>query len=125
MQSVTTTEELRALLSIDDFSFLFYCGYSKPRTTVAIEDREEIVRAVWLHFVLFHPHAELEQLRKGFRKTLQLELLICWHSDDVWWLLVSSPAFDVSVEDLTDHFAIAYSDPGSNNHTKEEAIVFF
>ena len=69
--------------------------------------------------------AELEQLRKGFRETLQLELLICKYSDDVWWLLASSSSFDCTVEHLTDAFAVTYSDNGSNDRTKEEAIVYF
>ncbi len=123
--SVTSTEQLRSLLSGEDFNFLFHCGYSKPTTNVTLGDKEEITRSVWLHFVYFHPHAELEQLRKGFRETLQVELLICRFCDDVWWTLVPSSAFDVTIEDLTESFAVLYSENGSNNRTKEEAIVYF
>ena len=47
------------------------------------------------------------------------------YSDDVWWLLASSSAFNVGVEHLSDAFAVTYSDNGSNNRTKEEAIVYF
>jgi len=115
--------ELRSLLATDDF--LFHSGYSKPTANVTIDDKEDIIRSVWLHFVFFYPHAELEQLRKGFRETLQMELLICKYPDDVWWLLASSSAFNCTVEHLTDAFAITYSDNGSNDRTKEEAIVYY
>ena len=54
-----------------------------------------------------------------------MELLICRYSDDVWWLLASSSAFNVRVEHLTDAFAVTYSENGANNRTKEEAIVYF
>ena len=47
------------------FNFLFYCGYSKPVTNTKHEGKEDV--CVWLHFIFFYPHAELEQLQKGFR----------------------------------------------------------
>ncbi len=123
--SVTTTDQLRSLLATDDFNFLFYYGYSKSTVNAMLEDKEDIIRSVWLHFVFFHPHAELEQLRKGFRESLQVELLICQYSDEAWRLLASSSSFDITVDHIADSFAVAYSDNGSNDRTKEEAIVFF
>ena len=73
---------------------------------------------------LVNPHAELEQLRNGFRETLQLQLLICLRENEFRALLAFSTVFDVTVSYLQDSFAIQYSDNGSNNSTKEEAIIF-
>ena len=34
-----------------------------------------MVHSIWLHFVLFQPHAELEQLREGLCNTLQVDVV--------------------------------------------------
>ena len=88
-----------------------------------LSDKDEFVRSIWLHHVLFGPYAELDQLRKGFQETLQVGLLVCLHSEEVRALLASSTLFNVTLEYLQDSFAIQYSDNGSNNRTKEEAII--
>jgi len=72
---------------------------------------------------LFHPHCELEQLRKGFRETLQVELLVCLHAKQIHGLLAASCIYDVTPEFFLDEFAINYSDPGSNKRTAEEAVI--
>ena len=125
MQSTTTTEQLRTLLNVDNFDFRFSCGYTKPTTLITLDDKEDLVRSIWLHFVLFQPHAELEQLRKGLYQTLRFELLVCSHPNEVWGVLAASTVFDVTPKYLCDSFAVQYSDNGSNNRTKEEAIVFY
>lgn len=125
MQSASTVEELQTLLNEDDFNFRFHCGYTKPTTIVSLADREELVRSVWLHFVLFQPHAELQQLQKGMYRTLQFELLACMHPKEVWGLLAASTAFDVTPQYICDEVVVHYSDNGSNKRTMEEAIVFY
>ena len=102
MTEVNTTEDLHSLLNDSAFDFRFTCGYS--------------------NYVLFSPHAELEQLRTGFLETLQVERLLCLHDDKMRALLAYSPLFDVTVEYLLDAFVIRYSLDKSNNRTKEEAI---
>ena len=32
---------------------------------MSLQDKEEMVRYIWLHYVLFYPHAALEQFKKG------------------------------------------------------------
>ena len=125
VQSATTTEQLQALLNGDDYTFRFHCGYTKPSTLVSLDDKEEFARSIWLHFVLFQPHAELEQLRKGPYQTLQFELLACAHPKEVWGILAASTVFDVTPQHLCDSFVVHYSDNGSNNRNKEEAVIFF
>lgn len=122
---MSTVEELRLLLSDKEFDFRFACGYTKPTQQIELSDKKEFIRSIWLHHVLFGPHAELEQLRKGFQETLQVQLLVCIHGDEVRALLASSTLFDVTVKYLQDSFVIQYSDNGSNDRTKEEAVMLF
>lgn len=65
----------------------------------------------------------LLQLQKGFRNTLQMELLICLHPDDVRSLLVPSTLFNVTLMFLLESFIVHYPEPGSNLHTLEEAVM--
>ena len=82
-----------------------------------------LTNAVWLHYTYFQPHAELQQLRKGFRDTLQMELLICIYPDDVRCLLFASTLFDVTTTFLNHSFITQYSDSGSNARTLKEAVI--
>lgn len=106
----------------DALDFRFDCGYSKPSTQLQMSDREKLVRAIWLHFVFFFPHAELAQLQKGLRETLQLEDLICAYPKEVYSLLVPSSDFDVAANFFIDEFIVLYSEAGHNNRTKEESV---
>ena len=63
---------------------------------MSLDDKSSFINAIWLHYTFFQPHAELQQLQKGFRDTLQMELLICLHSDDVRSHLLPSWMFDVT-----------------------------
>lgn len=90
-----------------------------------INDKENIVRTVWLHFVLFQPHAELAQLRKGLCNTLQFELLIIQYPQEMRAVLAASDIFDVTAKILRDSFVVEFSPNGSNKRTKEEAIVYY
>ena len=88
-----------------------------------ISEKEIISRTIWFHYVFFHPHCELEQLCKGFRETLQVELLDCLHSEKIHGLLATSTSYEITPEFFLEEFAIHYSDAGCNNHTKEEAVI--
>ena len=121
MQNVQSTSNLQQLL--EEMEFRFECGYVKPTQKVNIDDRSRIVKAIWLHYIFFLPLAELQQLRKGFRETLQMELLIIRYPEYVYSFLVPSPNFEVTAAFFLDCFAINYSPQGSNNRTKEEAII--
>ena len=70
LQNVTSNEAVKLVVSNDLSDVLFECGYNKPLTNIQLSHREEIVKVVWLHYVFFRPHAELDQLRKGFLETL-------------------------------------------------------
>ena len=104
--------------------FWFYCGYAEPATQVSLEDKNELICCIWLHFMLFHLHAELEKLRKGLYQTLQFELLVCTHPNVVWGVLAASTVFNVTPEYLCGVFEVEYSEMGSNNRPKKEAVTF-
>ncbi len=125
MSSATSTEELQGLLKDEAFDFRFNCGYTKPTCLVTIEDKAVMIRSLWLHFVHFNPHAELVQLRKGLRDTLQFDALIRLHSEEMWGVLAASSAFHITSQYFCDSFAVCYSENGANNRTREEAIIYF
>lgn len=118
-----TTDELRSILGKDEYDFRFDCGYTKPTNQIEISDRDDFVKSIWLHFTFFLPHAELEQLRKGLRETLQLELVAILHPSELKSFLVASCAFDVTPAYLLDALVVRYSDQGSNKRTEEEAVM--
>lgn len=111
-------------MQTNEFDFRFHCGYSKPVAHMDIADRDEFIRAIWLHYVLFQPYAELQQFQQGLKDTLQLDLLFALYPHDMWSLFASTNAYDVTVDYLLDSFLIQYSDQGSNNRALEESIVY-
>lgn len=124
VQAAATTEELKSLIQTNEYDFRFHCGYSKPVAHMDIADRDEFIRAVWLHYVLFQPYAELQQFQQGLKDTLQLDLLFTLYPQDMWSLFASTNAYDVTADYLLDSFLIQYSDQGSNNRALEESIVY-
>lgn len=66
---------------------------------------------------------ELEQLRKGLLETLQIETFVRSYPREFYSYLVGSTTFDVTPEYILDCFMIRYSDQGSNDRTREEAII--
>ena len=120
---VSSDLELVRLVDDDRFDFRFRCGYNKPTRNMSIDDKDTFVKAIWLHYTFFEPHAELQQLRKGFRDTLQMELLICLHPDDVRCLLLPSPMFNVTPSFILEAFVTHYSENGTNLRTLEEAVM--
>ena len=40
--------------------FVYTCGCTKPISQVKQQDRHQLLKTVWLHYVILRPHAELE-----------------------------------------------------------------
>lgn len=118
-----STQDLQNLLSHEEFDFRFDCGYSKATSQLELSHREELVKSIWLHYVFFKPHAELDQLRKGLRETLQLDVLAIMHPQEMRSFLVASAEYDISPDYLLDLFVIRYSEQGDNKRTSEEAVI--
>lgn len=122
MQTLTSKDEFRKFVD-EELEFRFECGYQKPTRQLELSNRSELLKAVWLHYSFFIPLAEIQQLRKGLRETLQVEMLMCVYPDEMHSFLASSSEFNVTPEYLLDLFVINYSDHGSNKRTSEEAII--
>ena len=88
-----------------------------------LSDRDELFKSIWLHYTFFVPLAEIQQLRKGLRETLQVELLTALYPDEMHSFLVGSSMFDVTPTFLCDSFVIRYSETGSNKRAPEEAVI--
>ena len=69
-----STEEIQEVLSANDYSFLFECGYSKPSITLA--DIQELLRTVWLHHTVDRVYGEIQQLKDGIVNTLNFNHII-------------------------------------------------
>ena len=121
---VNTTEQFQSLLSDNAFHFRFACGYTKPTHQIQLNDKEEFAHSIWLHHVLFRPYAELEQLWKGFQETLQIQLLVCVHGEEVRALLAYSTLFNVTLGYLQDAFAIQYQTMGQISGHKRKPLSF-
>ena len=118
----TSTDELHQIVD-SELDFRFECGYNKPTSKIELSDKDALVKSIWLHFVLFVPHMEIQQLRKGLRETLQVELLMCLHPEEMHSFLVSSRNFDVTSAFFLDSFNIYYSEQGNNKRTLEESVM--
>ena len=44
---------------------LLECGYCKPFASLSLSDREDLLHALALHFIILRPKAELDQLKEG------------------------------------------------------------
>ena len=125
VESAGTAEKFVTVMKEVNLDFVFNCGYAKPIAMATVEDKDDILRTVWLHYVLFQPHAELAQLRKGLYQTLQFELLSIRYPVEIRSLLAASTLFDITAKYLTDSFVLLFSPNGTNKRTKEEAIVYY
>ena len=92
---------------------------------MSIADKSELIHSIWLHHIFFLPHAELEQLRKGFRETLQVEMLVCLHGILIHGALAWTHDFDPTPKDLCDEIVVVFSPENSNKRTLEEAIILY
>ena len=122
MNDAKSDEEVQSIVE-KQLSCRFECGYSKPTQRIGLSNKQEVIKALWLHHVFFNPHAELDQLKKGFGETLEMERLVCLYPHNVVEFLEHSKSFDVTAEFLLESFVVEYSLQGSNSRTPEETII--
>ena len=65
----------------DNVEVLFNSGFNKPVTNLKITDKEQIIRSVALHCVIFSSLAELSQFRDGMCKVKGMKEALAVHSD--------------------------------------------
>ena len=116
-----TNDELEHLVACDEITeFIMKCGLN-PSNYTTLQKKTELLNAIWLHFVFFGVHAELQQFRKGFRETLQMEVLLSQYPAEVRALLVPSN-YKMTARCLLDLFTINYSE-SENKRCLEDQIV--
>lgn len=86
-----------------------------------ISDKETLVSAVSLHYTVLGSLTELEQLKRGLQ-TARFESLMENHACLLKPLFFPSN-MTVTADFIQDLFIVQYSDLGSNNRSKEEAIM--
>ena len=111
---------LEQVLAEDDCSFIFDCGCS---CQITMDNRLEVLEAVWKHLTHFAINAELTQLREGLRGVLNFGTLMDMHPAAVFTLLSMAHVTPVTADQLLDCFVVRYSDEGSNQRTTEETLM--
>ena len=54
VQHITSTAEFREYVT-DQLDFHFDCGFLKPVHLLDLSDKDQLIKAVWLHYVFFCP----------------------------------------------------------------------
>ena len=115
--------ELKGVLSSEDFSFRFECGYNKPDSHITMETRQEFINAVSLHYALYHVRAEVNQLKRGMLDTLHFGHLVKEHPIEMWSLLAVNKVDRLTAQQVEDLFVVEFSPQGSNDRVEEEAAI--
>lgn len=71
LQQVQTGDEMKALLDGDLFDLRCTCGITLPFSSLKFKDLPELIRNIYLHFVIYAAKSELDQIRDDL-KTLGL-----------------------------------------------------
>ena len=104
-----------------DYEFFVECGITKPVVKMNPADKETLVSAVCLHYAILGSLAELEQLKRGLQ-AVRFGSLMEGHASLFKQLFLPCNK-QVTADFIQDLFHVEYSDPGSNNRVKEEAIM--
>ena len=104
-------------------NFRQQCGYTKLISKISLDDKEPFIRAIWLHYVFFQPHTELQQMRRGLYHTLSFDRLAALYASEMWHLFVPSDLFEVTPGFFCNSFDVHYSPEKSNQRMKEESII--
>ena len=113
-------EQFQRLVRSSDYEFFMECGITKPVMSMKL-DKSTIISAVCLHYAVLGSLAELEQLKRGLQ-TAKLATLMDKHAHLFKELFLHSHK-PITADFIQDLFVADYSDRGSNNRVKEEAIM--
>ena len=119
LQSISDPDQFKQVASFD-CSLRFKAGYAKPLVT--IEDKDDLIRCISLHYLLLSGLVELEQFIEGLKLNGMLQR-IREHPRQVRHLFMSSAENRVTAEMLYKLFICMFSPEGSNKRASEEAIA--
>ena len=109
-------------METSDYSFRFDCGFNKAQSAITSADKQTFLKSVWLHYVIYSVHGELEQFRDELLETLQIEHLVHDHPDIVWSLLAYKKN-ELTAGYIQDLFEVQYSPKGSYHAKDEQAVI--
>ena len=121
--SANSEEEVKEIVKTESFDFQYTCGYNK---VVSLSNREEFVKAICMHYVIYNVHTELTHLRNGLMQTLQMRKFAQDHAVELWSLLaISKEGNELTASQIQDLFVAVYSPKGSNARLEEERVMMF
>ena len=122
IEDATSTEELRALLDSDDFTFRFDAGVCMPSSSVTLKNKGEVAKSIAMHFTVLAIKAELDQLKKGLQCLRFLEVM---HSYPTLLkpLFLNSGKPSITADYILQLFHVQWSPQGSNQRELEEAVI--
>ena len=109
-----------SLVTSEEYDFRYSSGVTKPVSRIRFSDKQEIVNALCLHFVVFVCLAEMEQLRRGLSVEKFETLMEAFPQQLI--KASQSPQCEVTSEVIEDLFPPVFSPTGSNKRAVEEAI---
>lgn len=118
-----STEDLKDLLDSKEFEFRFDAGLSFPSDSVKIEDVNNIIRSLAMHFLVYSCKAELDQLKAGISELGVLSLI---HSYPRLFkpLFTASGKPQLTPESVSATFKVCWSPEGSNLRKQEEDVIY-
>lgn len=119
LQGISDPDQFKKVASFD-CSLRFKAGYAKP--IVTMEDKDDLIRCISLHYLLLSGLVELEQFIEGLKLSGLLDL-IRQHPKKARHLFMPSSENRVTAEKLDALFDCIFSPEGSNKRAQEEAVA--
>lgn len=118
-----TSSEIHQLLDSEEFQFRFDAGVTVPSASIGIEQKDEIVHSLVMHYLVYTCKAELDQLTQGLSELGVLRLL---HSYPTLFrpLFTASHKPKLTADQVSMTFSVQWSPRGSNQREAEEAVIF-
>ena len=120
IESATTTEGLRQMLSEDEF--YLDCGYTKPSVLVTLQDKKELTQVIALDYLVYRSQAETDQLAEGLKTAGILELLR--NQPEEISALFYGGQQELTADTIAEQLEPFFSEHGSNKRDVEESIMF-
>ena len=122
IEDITNTEDLQDLMTSDEYDFRYACGYTKPTSSLAISNKDDIVCSLALHYTIYALKAELDQISEG----LQMGGLI-WTEEEAASLVglfcKDNCARELTAAQVSALFPPTFSEEGSNRRDIEEEMA--
>ena len=119
---VKNVEELKQLLTDDEYDFQYDIGVAKPMSALQFTDHDTIVQSSALHYSVLCVKAELDQLTSGLR-TLGVLDLVQANPKMLTPLFVYTESPPLTAGQMIDLFYPKLSPVGANRRDEEEAVV--